>query len=318
MAVSVPTAGPHLTLEKPGTMHALGVARPAAPKSDPGTQFLEALAKQNPANTPLPAGEHADPTYLAVLRGMGYQFNQAVNVANSQMAQVRATYATQAQRLPEQLQQAQEQTDTGLLDRGAFQSGERLVRETRNRVANQEQGQDLLSARAAGLTGAQATLQSSLADLAKQRADAEGELVGRTQAQNNQDKYIAAVRGAASSSGGGGGSVAVSVGGGGAPATPAPATPAGSANQSSAARAQTFGTAQPILGGQQHINDYLASQPVVDYFSGLGANEQNQFVTFVKAQHPDADFAPLVKAVAMKSAGGPQSGPGSANQNARY
>jgi hypothetical protein len=238
------------------------------------------------------------------------------------MSQVRATYATQAQRLPEQLQQAQEQTDTGLLDRGAFQSGERLVRETRNRVANQEQGQDLLATRASGLTGAAATLQSSLASLAQQRADAEGSLQDRVQQQNNQDKYIAAVRGAAQSSGGGGsGSISVSVGGGAPPAPTAPAPaqtgPGGVQRVGNVVQAGIGGRtgAQPILGGQQHINDYLGSQPVIDYFSGLGANEQNQFVSFVKAQHPDADFAPLVRAVAMRSQ---QSGPGSANQNARY
>lgn len=283
------------------------VAATKAP--DAGADFLHQIAAENPANTPLAPGLTADPTYLAFLRGAGFSYQDALHTAFQQMAAARANYATQAQRLPEQLHQAQEATDTGLLDRGVYASGERLVRENRNVVANQQQGQDLVTARASALQGAQSQLQTAISTLARDRADAEGQLQDRVRQQSNQDRYIAAVAGASGGSGGGGGGSYTLP----APAVAPTAPAAPGANQTSAGRAQINAPTQPTLGAGQTIDDYLASQPVHDYVRGLAQPAQANFVSFIQAQHPNANLAPLLLAI-----NGPQPGPGSANPNARY
>lgn len=274
----------------------------AATKPDPGTQFLQDIAADNPAATPLSDGLHTDPTYAAFLRGIGYSYSDSVQKAMQQMTAARTTYDTQVSRLPEQLHQAQEATDTGLMDRGVYNSGERLVRENRNVVADQQTRQDLATQKASALSAAQGGLQSAIADLARQRADAEGDLQNRQEQRVNQDKYIAAVRGAASGGGGGGGgnvnlTLPGAPGPGGALA-PKPAT--ASAGITGGSYSMPDAGAQPAMAAGQHINDYLNSQPVFDYFAGLDAPGQNRFTTFVRAQHPDADFGGLVRYVASR------------------
>ncbi len=290
------------------------MAAATKPKVDAGAAFLQSIAANNPANTPLQAGLHADPTYLAFLRGIGYSYDQATRTAFEQMESARAAYHTQASRLPEQLRAAQEQTDAGAMDRGVFASGERLQRENRNVVTNQQQGQDLLSARATAMSGAQQTLQGAIAELQRQRADAEGDLQNRIQQRADQDRYIKAVGGA--NSGGGGGSVSFSVGGGGGtPAQPAPAQPAvapapktptganagRSANQSTAAM-------QPALAPGQDINGYLSSRPLLDYLGALNPSQQQQFFAFTQAQYPNADFSVPLRYIAAQSTGGVSTG----------
>lgn len=277
---------------------------PAAP--DAGANFLRSLAAsnlQNPANAALPGGLHADPTYLSFLRGAGFSYQEAINLAAQQQAAAKGTYATQSQRLPEQLKEAQEGTDTGLLDRGAYNSGERLIRENRNVVTNQQQGQDLISARAAALAQAQATLQGSISQLARDQADAVGSLQDRVQQQNNQDRYISAVAGANSGGGGGGGSVSFDLGP--APGSPAPAAPASApAASTPTSRAPAQGATpggQPLQAAGQTINDYLASPSLLSYVGGLPADQQKQFVAFTQASNPGADLSPVLRYIAGNS-----------------
>lgn len=290
----------------------MATAAPPAAKahSDPGASFLQSIAAQNPANTPLSAGLQADPTYLAFLRGAGYSYNQALQLAAQNEAQARSTYQTANSRLPEQLRQAQESTDTGLLDRGVWRSGERLVRENRNVVANQEAGQDLLSQRAAAIQGAQSTLQGTLADLARARADAEGGLQDRMAQRANQDKYINAVRGAAQSggSGGGGGSFTISAPTPPAPAVgPAPPKPAGTGSAGITGGSYSMpdhaAAQQPALAPGEHINDYIARPDVHNYLAGLDNQGQSNWLKFMQAQYPGADFRPVLLTLASVQQG---------------
>lgn len=280
----------------PGTPSATPAA--AGPK-DPGAAFLQKIAAENPANTALQPGETADPTYLAFLRGAGFSFNQALQTALTQIAQAKAAYATQASRLPEQLRAAQETTDAGQLDRGTYNSGERLVRENRNTVANQQAGQDLLSGESGAISTAQSTLQAAIAQLAQQRAEAEGGLVDRRQQQTNQDRYISAVAGGGGG-GGGGGSISISypttppATGGPAPAAPA-AAPQHPADTNPADQSGNFASpaAAPRQQPGQNINDYLAAPATRSYYQNLSPQNQTNFVAFIKAGNPNANFMPL-------------------------
>jgi len=272
------------------------------------------LGVENPANTPLTAGLRADPTYLSFLRGAGFSYDQAVHTAFQQETAARTNYATQAQRLPEQLAQAQEATDTGLMDRGAFNSGERLRRETQNVTANQEQGQDLASARAAAIAQAQAGLQGSISDLARQRADAEGTLQDRLTQQHNQDRlfdlqasnqkqYLAAAGAQAGGSGGGGSFTLPPL-----PTLPSATAPAAapkaaagsgpgeqiSGRGSFASTPASTAPAQPAMVPGQHIEDYLLRPDVRGYVSGLSVPDQGKFLAFVQASNPTANYAPFL------------------------
>lgn len=268
-------------------------AKPKAPAQRPIPPYI---AAQNPLTGPLPQGLAADPVYLAFLRGAGYSFNNAAQAALANIAAARATYNTQQARLPEQLRQANEATNTNALDRGVFSSGERLQRVNRNVVANQNAHQDLVDARAAAISNAQQTLHSAIADLARQRADAVGALQERIRQQQNQDKVIAATRDAniqaariAAGGGGGGGSVSITL-----PGPPGPAQAHG-----------PTGGAAPGPNHGQTINDYLSSHETAGYVRGLAGPQQSDWFKFMQAAYPGADFRPLLLNIAAM--GQPQS-----------
>lgn len=269
---------------------------PAAAAAD-AVRFI--AAAQNPANTPLSPGLTADPTYLAFLRGAGFSQQEAQTQALAQIAQARAAYATQSARLPEQLTQARENTDNSYAN-GAFFSGERLVDQNRNTVANQEHGQDLLSTATGAYAGAQSDLQKTLADLARQRADAEGGLQDRQRQQSNQDRYISAVAG--SRSGGGGGGVTINI-----------PTPAGGVTTQPVGAPKPAGPAAPLLGAGQKIGDYLNSVPLHSYLGQLDNAGQGDWLKFMQAQYPTADFAPVLQAIAGIQASRQQSNQAQSN-----
>lgn len=269
-------------LTRPGQSVALGA--PHQNEADLESVF-NTVRHNNPSATPLQPGESADPTYLAFLRGAGFQQNEAVQLALQQMQTARGTYQTASSRLPDQLHQAQEATDTGLLDRGSFFSGERLRRETQNVVANQEAGQDLASQQASAIQGAQNDLQSKLATLAQQRAEAEGSLVDRQEQRANQNKYIGAVAAGNSSGGGGGGGFSL---------PPLPAAPP--APPQTAVHVAASAGGQPAFSG--NINDYLASPGLHTYLAGLDNQGQSSWLKFVQAQYPGADFRPVLQTLA--------------------
>lgn len=264
----------------------------AAAKADPGKGFLQQIAAQNPLNEPLPPGVTADPTYLAFLRGAGYSYNQAWQTALQNMAAARASYDTQASRLPAQLQQTQEVTDQDAGNRGTYSSGQRLVEENRNTVANQQQGQDLVAARAAALQDAQSKLQVAISDLARQRADAIGGLQDRLTQRADQNRYIAAVANATRAASGGGGTITI----GGSPQPPQPAQPA-QPGQPGQTQPNSRAGAQPQQAPGQSINDYLSSKPVYDYVTRLASPDQANFVKFIQAQYPTANVAPVLLAI---------------------
>lgn len=260
-----------------------------APAKDPAAAALDAIrfisAARNPANTPLPGGTVADPTYLAFLRGAGFSQQDAQAQAIKQVADARAAYATQSQRLPEQLAVARENTDATYGATGDFASGERLVQQNRNTVANQQAGQDLLSTATGAYGSAESGLQGTLANLARQQADAVGGLQDRAQQHADQNRYIAAVAGARS---GGGGGVTINLPN--PPPTPG-ATPAATVANGPPA------PVAPLLGAGQQINDYLSSQPLFSYLGQLNNNDQANWLKFVTTQHPGADFSPALTAI---------------------
>jgi hypothetical protein len=238
------------------------------------------LAAKNPLNDTLPSGLAADPVYLAFARGAGYSFNNAAEQLLSQVAAARAAYNTGAARLPEQLKEALQGTNNAAADRGVFSSGERLVNVSRDRQANQNAYADLASTRSTAISNAQSQLQSAISQIARDRADAIGALQDRNTQRANQEKYIAAVRGA-NSGGGGGGSVSLTL-----PSLPAPgpAQPPGRAG----------GNAQGPNAGQT-VNQYLADSATAQHVYRLAAPQQADWMKFMQAAYPGADFAPLLQ-----------------------
>lgn len=254
-------------------------------------------AANNPANNPLPGGLQADPTYLSFLRGIGFTQANAYQTALQNLASARSAYETQASRLPQQLSQAQEATDTGVLDRGVYDSGERLDRENKNVVANQQAGQDLLSARASAEQQALQGFQGTIAQLQQQQADAVGGLQDRRQQEADQQKYINQV------AGGGGGGTSVTISGGTVPvAPPAPAATAPAPPKTQGPdgttvapnRIVTPASAQPAMAQGENIGQYLSTPSVKNYYDGLDAPGKQNFLTFIKAQYPTADLSGYV------------------------
>lgn len=147
----------------------------------------------SPVDQPLPEGLQADPTYLAFLRGAGMDQTTAWTTALQHLAAVKANYATQVQRDPEQLRQANEGTDQAYLNNGGWANGNRLQELARNRVTDQQRLQDLATGEATGISDTHTQLQQQLSQLGRNNVDQIGALQGRQDQQNNQDKYIAAV-----------------------------------------------------------------------------------------------------------------------------
>lgn len=264
-----------------------------APKAPAPKPVIPAsVLAQNPLNEALPTGLHADPVYLAFARGAGYSFTNAAEQNLAAIAAARAAYNTAASRLPDELKQAQIGTDLDAGERGVFSSGARLVDENHNRVINQQHGQDLVSARSGAIAQANSTLAQAIAQIARERADAVGSLQDRITQHANQDRYIAAIRGANSGGGGGGGGVSFSLPnpGAGLPGPPAPANPAAAAGGGNALIPRTATYAQP----GQTVNAYLASDPVAHYVYGLAGPQQQNWLTFMQKAYPNADFAPLL------------------------
>lgn len=167
---------------------------------------------------PLPEGLQADPTYLAFLRGAGMDQTTAWTTALQHLAAVKANYATQVQRDPEVLRQANEDTDQSYLNNGGWANGHRLQELARNRVTDQQRLQDLATQEATGISDTHTQLQQQLSDLGRNNVDQIGALQGRQDETNNQDKYIAAVAASQQQPG----SAAVPTPGAPTPAAPAP------------------------------------------------------------------------------------------------
>lgn len=220
---------------------------------------LQNIAAHNPANTPLPGGLPADPTYLAFLRGIGFTYGEAFQQAQQNIAAAKAQYSTAVQRLPAQLEQGEKAVNDQMLDRGTFDSGERLQKLALEKTADQNRRVDLASQQAQGIAGAQQSLQQKISELARAQADAVGGLQGRRQDQTNQDRYIQAVRAAAQSSGGGGG--------GGGIALPTPAT-----------------VAQP--GSTPSFRAQRAGEGRASYYNSLDPGGQLQFAAYINSQTP--------------------------------
>jgi hypothetical protein len=199
-----------------------------ATKHKPSQQDIDrldlALHYQNPAASPLPQGLAADAAYESFLRGAGLDYTQAQTKALQDISAVRAQYATAVSREPQQYQADRRQINADLGDRGLWFSGERVTDLNRARVQHEQRLQDLASARAQGIQTARQNLGSRVGELARSNADAVGQLQGRISANQNQDKYINAIRQANSGgSSGGGGGFTIDIGGGTLPSSgPAP------------------------------------------------------------------------------------------------
>lgn len=141
----------------------------------------------------LPEGTPADPTYLAFLRGMGYDREQAWATAVQHVAEVKSAYRTAVSREPAQLQHALGAVDQQFGADNNYFSGARLANEADAQVQHEQRLGDLATTQAQALSGIHGDLQGQLSALARNNVDQIGALQGRRDEQVNQDRYIKAV-----------------------------------------------------------------------------------------------------------------------------
>lgn len=172
-----------------------------------------------------------DSTYLAFLRGVGFEEADARAVHDANIAAIRNSYTLQRDNLARSGEDARKQIGDSHLTRGTNLSGQKLEDLARQRSLEQRSLAELSQEESNRISGASTELTSKMAGFARQRAEAESGLIQRSEQRKAEERILAAQLGQAGA--GGGGSAGFSM-----PSfsMPAPAQPAMSVEEQNRAR----------------------------------------------------------------------------------
>lgn len=190
-------------------------------RTNPGfARFVQWLAARSPTRQQLPGTlPAADSTYLAFLRGVGLQQSEAISAMQRNLSAIQQRFSLARSDVERQGVEAREDIDRAHLARGAYRSGTRLEDVARQRAVESRSLARLRAEESSAIAGQQTDLERRLADLARQRAEQDAELVERHERRQAEQRLQDLQRNLISGGAGGGGSVFFTGG------TPAPAAP---------------------------------------------------------------------------------------------